>query len=164
MMRRVLWGIVIFVVLVGGAFAVFRDPGRIHLYSANGSILAETQAEAWCSGISFWDTDGRGDAPRAAQCRIDVAALDADGSPPLGTEVNRSKVQFWFCDGIKVAGFEGSTYADCQVPLTELKLWPTIAGQLEGFWTKTYPYPLDVFGGSKEPEDERGQDRPGFER
>ncbi len=155
-MRRIAWAITIVAVLAAGGFAVFRDPGRIHIYDAAGAVLAETQAEGFCSGSTFWATRGNGDSHVAAKCRTDTV---------YGTTIDHNNVQWYFCLGAQSAGFTGDLNADCLNFLQGSKFWPTADGQITNTWSDTYPYPLDQFGTTDGQETEdRGHDRSGFNR
>ncbi len=157
-MKRVIWTITIIALLIGGAWVTFRDPGRIHIFSADGQVLAETELEAWCSGSVYWATSSRGNARKAADCRK-VHAETRD------TVIDHKNVLLWFCIGIQSEGYTGDVYLDCRDFLLDIQWWPTMDGQLAEVWTDTYPFPLDVFG-SRQGDDteDRGHDRDGFER
>ncbi len=157
-MRRVLWTLTIIAVLAGGAFATFRDPGRIHVFSADGQVLAETELESWCSGATYWASSGKGNARQATDCRK-VHAEEFD------TVINHGEVLRWFCRGAASEGFMGDVQTDCVDFLTGIRWWPTINGALAEVWSDAYPYPLDIFGNTQgDDTEDREHSRDGFER
>lgn len=157
-MKRMIWTLLLIVVLVGGGFATFRDPGRIHMYAVDGSVLAETELEGWCSGSIFWSSRQRGDDKRAAQCR-------KDQSETMDTTVAHNIVQLAFCKGIQSEGFQGNIIVGCVDFLQNQRLWPTMDGKLTATWSDSYPYPLDQFGTTEgEETEDRQHERSPFER
>lgn len=122
-------------VLIGGFF-VMKDPGHVPLFDANLNRLAETEREGFCSGIAFWGSRGDGDAKVAEECRT------TDGR---STEINLSIVLSAFCTGVQKAGFPGDVTTDCYDVLVSYRYWPTYDGQITDAWTRSNPYPGELF-------------------
>ena len=131
-MKRTLWAFVIVAVIVGGGWLTFRDPGRIHIYSADGQVLAETELESWCSGSTYWASSGRGNAQKAADCRKTYGET-------LDTVIDHNNVPLWFCLGAQSEGFQGDVILDCVDFIVDIRWWPTMNGMLAEAWSDSYP-------------------------
>ena len=140
--------------LVGGFFYLIHDVGRIPLYDANITRLAETPLEGYCAGQTFWRNNGEADAGRAVECR---------NSSERSDEVNLSQVVPQFCQAVVDEGFQGAK-SDCENVVNDRRWWPTYDGGLTDAFTKAYPYPGDKVLTPPVNDDSRTGDREGLTR
>ncbi len=138
--------------------------GELRMYDQDLRPMAMTQLEGYCTGMTYFETRGRkADAHAAAQCRKTEDKRD---------ERDLKAVIPAFCDGMIKAGWDGSRYIDCIVPLQDMRMWPTLHGQLSSAFDESgrYPYPGDAFFGAPTDGGGRGNtredegDRGGFAR
>lgn len=121
--------------LLVGLVLLVIDPGHIPLLDANRVVLAETEAQAYCSGIVFLETRGQGGRPE------DVA--DCAQASERGQGYNHPIVIPAFCQGIISTGYQIG-YEQCVTILVSSRYWPTADGALSQSWNKRFPYPGDV--------------------
>lgn len=133
-MRRRLLVIVGVLTIVLALAYVARPAGHVPPFDANLVRLAETELEGYCSGETFWRTQGNGDAGRAADCRAERTGTIAD-------DVNLHAVEAGFCRAVIAEGWEGDVPA-CLGILEGNQLWPTYDGGITRAWNRARPYPL----------------------
>jgi hypothetical protein len=141
------------IAIAGGAFYLIRDVGHIPLFDANLQVLAESEVEGYCAGLTFWSNRGSGNAAEAAACRN-----ESDRS----TDPDLTRVPAFFCMAVREAGFAG-TVDECLGILDGQKLWPTRDGDLTNSWSQSAPYPGDL-AFVVPPSDSRTGTREGFDR
>ncbi len=118
------------IILLLGLAMLILPGGRIPLLDANRTILAESEQEAYCSGIVYGDTRGAGNAQAASVCRSESDLPD---------EVNLNKVQPTFCRALTKT--MSLTEATCVAIMEGHQWWPTKDGGLADSWNRTFPYP-----------------------
>jgi len=141
------------IAIVGGAWYVIHDVGHVPIFDARLQRLAESPAEAYCAGQTFWEHQGRGDAQSAADCRKDSKR---DAEPDL------TAVLPAFCLAVTDAGYQNGVEA-CLGIVEGQKLWPTRDGDLTNAWSETAPYPGDL-AFVVPADDSRTGSRDGFSR
>ena len=153
----ILSGITLVLLIAVGWISMPLPPER--RYDADLRPLAMSHQEAYCSGVAYWSTAGKGDRGKAKDC------VKGDGSE-LDTERDLRQVIFWFCQGVADTGFEGSQKRECQDVLETSKLWPILEGVLSAAFNDRYPWPGDIFVArlTDDGSDSRTGDRDGFTR
>lgn len=132
------------VVLLVVAYVVRPSP-HVPLYDANLVRLAETERQGYCSGVTFWRTQGEGDADLAKECRR--------AHPEESGAVNLAATERGFCRGIVDQGWTG-TVSDCVGILGQYQYWPTLDGSITDQWNRARPYPRPAITGAESPDDE----------
>lgn len=142
------------VILLVLAYAARPSP-HVPPYDANLVRLAETERQGYCAGVTFWKTQGTGDAARARTCRKE--------HPEQSGRVNMIATERGFCQGIVDSGWVDGYVTDCVGILRDNQLWPTLDGGLTDQWNRARPYPNTAIGGGsdKGSDDSRTGDRPG---
>ncbi len=87
-MKKFLVFLGIVALLLGAYLVGFKEPGHVPLLDANRQRLAETEAEGWAAGWTFWKTSGTGSDIMAEEKRAETA---------LPTEYDPRKVLHSFC-------------------------------------------------------------------
>jgi hypothetical protein len=156
-MRKLL-GLMGIVVLLGAGVYVGRPAGHIPPYDANLVRLAETELEGYCSGRTFWQTQGYGNAEQAALCREEYAGQYPD-TPNLG------RVQLAFCLALTHVGYQGGVDT-CMAIVRTNQYWPTYDGRISAAWNRARPYPLreGLTGEQEETDGSRTGEREGATR
>jgi hypothetical protein len=121
------------IAVLGGGYYIIHDVGHIPIFDAGLNRLAETSAEAYCAGTTFWEHQGQADAADAKACR-------AQSDRP--TEPDLQAVTPSFCQAVTDSGYEGGLDT-CTGILEGQKLWPTYDGGLTNQWSEDSPYPAD---------------------
>jgi hypothetical protein len=128
--------------LTAGAYYVVAEPPYPGIFDSNLNKLAETAAEANCSGQAFGSTRGGGDPSAVKKC------LETS---PHSTVRDHSQVVTQFCDGLNsTAGFPRH---ECRSIIEDRRMWPTLSGTVTGAFNDKYPYPGDRFLGKPAPVD-----------
>ena len=126
-------------------------------YDQDLNPLAMTAREGFCSGMTYWTTNGKGDGGAAKDCRK---------TSELSTAQDVDAVVFWFCKGAQAAGYMGHFTRECKDVINGSRMWPTLNGKLSVAFNDSYPWPGDVFVPSvtDDGSDSRTGDRGGFSR
>ncbi len=156
-MRERLLGVTGILVLLAAATWLFWPQGPERLYDADLRPLAMSYEEGYCSGVTYWQTNGKGSARAAKNCRAEHEKNDSR---------DLTRVVVAFCTGAIEQGFSGQKYKGCVDPITAQGLWPTLDGQLSGAFNQRYPYPGEVFVVAVTDDAPSGRvgDREGFSR
>ena len=133
------------VVLLVLAYAVRPSP-HVPLYDANLVRLAETERQGYCSGTTFWRTQGEGDTGVARECR--------ETHPEESGRVNLLLAERGFCRGIVDGGWDGGSVTDCVAILGSYQYWPTYDGSITDQWNRARPYPRPAISGAADQTDD----------
>ena len=129
--RRVLAAVGVLVSVLAVAY-VARPVQHIPPYDANLVRLAESEVEGYCSGITFWKTQGAGNGSEASACRKQHPGMsrvsDLPAVPPM------------FCRAIVESGWDGDV-PTCLSIMVNNQLWPTYDGSISQAWNRARPYP-----------------------
>lgn len=130
---------------VGGVLVVLlvlayvgNRPGHQSPYDANLVRLAETERQGYCGGLTFWKTQGEGDAQVAKTCRPE--------HPERSGRVNLVATETGFCQAVVDSGWEGYV-GSCLVILHDNQYWPTYDGGITNQWNRARPYPSAILEG-----------------
>lgn len=123
-------GVAIVLVVVG--YAADR-PGHIPPYDANLVRLVETERQGYCAGVTFWKTQGNGEAGQARACRKEHQEQSG--------RINMVAAERGFCQGIVDSGWLEGGVADCLSILGSYQYWPTYDGSISSDWNRARPYP-----------------------
>lgn len=153
MRRRLAHVAGIAVVLLAVAY-VARPSPHVPPYDANLVRIVETERQGYCAGVTFWRTDGEGDADLARECRGERRGESG--------RVNLLLAERGFCRGIVDEGWVDGSVADCLAILSEFRYWPTYDGSITHQWNRARPYPRPVIAGTEgATDDSRTGGRPG---
>lgn len=126
-------------IVTAGAWYVYTEPPYPGIFDADLKRLAETEAEAWCSGFVFGDSSGKGSAKKAAACR---------DSSTMSTEINHDIVVAAFCEGVRAGGVP-IPQSQCESVMDSRGYWPTRDGELSVAFNDQYPRPGETFRASR---------------
>lgn len=157
MSRRLFTVAGVALVLLGLVYVAW-PAGHIPPYDANLVRLAESDLQGYCSGESFWKSEGAGSADIAAQCRTRLAH-QRPNTP------NLMVVQGAFCTALVDSGWQGKQ-PDCLAIMGDNEYWPTYDGGITNQWNRARPYPRPLIStsiGSRSSGSRTG-DRTGGER
>ncbi len=130
-----------------------RPSPHVPPYDANLVRLAETERQGYCAGVTFWETQGVGDAEVARACRGEHREQSG--------RVNMAAAERGFCQGIVDQGWVGGVI-DCLDILHSYQYWPTFNGSITDQWNRARPYPSTAIGGATDQSDtSRTGGRPG---
>jgi hypothetical protein len=149
-MKRIAFTILIIVIVLGGGWLVFQDPGHIRQFDANLQPLAENYQEAYCNGEEFMSNNGARDVPQVIECVKNLTIR----TPNIMQAIPG------FCQAIVYKGFPGSKQ-DCENIFEEKELWPLLYGGITDEWNSGHPRPAPPEG---EITKDRGGLRPEYER
>ena len=127
-------GVGILAIVLAIAYIV-RPVPHIPPYDANLVRLAESQRQGYCSGETFWKTQGTGNAAIAASCRRQKTGMS--------DQPNMGDVPLAFCTAIVDAGWDGDV-PTCLDIMVGNQLWPTYDGSITDQWNRARPYPLSA--------------------
>ena len=139
-MKKVLAVAAVVAMFGGGFFAFVRPMPPIPLLDANQTVLAESDLQGYCGGLTYMTNRGKADARQAANCRADESVVASHSN-----DRDLRVVLPAFCQGIVDGAWDG-TVRECVSIATSYRIWPTIDGGLTDAWDDNYPYPLDGFG------------------
>ncbi len=142
------------ITIIGGFFYLVRDIGHVPMFDANINRLAETAAQGYCAGVTFWTNQGQPDAQKAAECRAETS---------YSTDINLAIVVESFCIGVQDSGYAGSV-DDCVGIMNSHRWWPTYDGGIADAWNRAYPYPGDRVLVDTPQDNSRTGNRSGFNR
>ncbi len=134
MIQRRLLTVLGVLTIIGSLVYISWPVGHIPPYDANLVRLAESNLQGYCSGQTFMQTQGVGDANMAAQCRAQLKGKRSDKPQP-------SAVQPAFCQAIVIAGGTGLTQNACMQIMISNEYWPTYNGMITNSWNRARPYP-----------------------
>lgn len=140
-MNKLLAVTAVAVVAFGFWLVALRPMPPAPLLDANLNTLAQSAAEGYCAGITFWSTpNNKGDKKTMDKCLTDTKRP---------TERNLSVVIATFCSGITEAGYSGGN-SMCQDIMERERFWPTTDGRITNAWSASAPWPGDLIaaGGS----------------
>ncbi len=138
----------IFVIVAGFAMLVL-PVSRIPLLDANRQVLAESEREGYCAGVTYAETSGAGDRATARACRSEN---------PRSNEINLAVTQRAFCQGLVWGGFSITLQA-CISVVPSNRLWPTMDGSITNAWNGRFPYPGDMIASAQLDDESRTGDR-----
>jgi len=116
--------------LLLGLVMLILPVSRIPLLDANRTTLAESEREGYCSGTTYLETRGAGDAEVASGCR---------STSSLPDQIDLDQVQPAFCRAIRQE--INITQSNCMNIMAGSRYWPTKDGSIAYQWNRKFPYP-----------------------
>jgi len=116
--------------LVLGLAMLVLPGGRIPLLDANRTILAESERDGYCGGLTYLETRGGGNANSAAKCRAKSSLPD---------QIDLNSVQPAFCRALRSS--MSMTQTQCMDIMEGRQYWPTKDGSIADSWNRRFPYP-----------------------
>lgn len=141
----------ILALLLGLAILILPG-GRIPLLDANRTVLAESEREGYCSGSTYGESRGVGNAQVASDCRA---------TSELPDQVDLNEVQPAFCRALR--NYIPMSQKNCMDIMEGRQYWPTKDGSVADSWNRTFPYPGNIMI-NQNVSDSRTGDRDGIDR
>ena len=121
-----------FVLIIGGAVAVFWPVNFTRLFDANMQPLALSEVESYCVGFVGLTSSFKTDDKDVTACRTEYAVL--------GSVADVANAPRWFCTGLVSGGWDGTT-EQCIDILDGNELWPLLNGGITAEWNDAHPRP-----------------------
>ena len=148
-MKRILAWVAVFVLVLGGAVAIYWPVPLWRMYDANWQPLAMTQAESYCAGKVLAQN---GYSNKANDKEVDQCVKDSEWD---NTTPDVGKALKWACEGI-LSTDPAWSITDCIGTFDSNSFWLMLHGGYTWRWNDQNPRPNTAYSNIREaPRGER---------